>query len=63
MGKNITSIMVQWTDDTGYHASQTFAQSEMDDFFRWLINEGFYDDIKISKHFSTSKEVMDRLTS
>lgn len=63
MGKVIDNIAVRYTEDGGLQKGVSFHQTEMDDFFRWLITEGFYDDIKVSKHFTTSKEVMDRLTS
>ena len=32
-----------------------------DEFMRWLVTEGFYDDIQATKRFSVSTEVMNRL--
>lgn len=54
----IDNIQVHFTDDD-LTKSETFY--EIDKFFEWLVEKGVYDNIRATKDFSVTKEVMSRL--
>ena len=66
MNRQIDTIEVKLHDpDSGMldHLMFDHSQKESaaDEFMRWLVTEGFYDDIQATKRFSVSTEVMKRL--
>jgi len=40
---------------------KTFYEGQIDEFFHFLVLEGFYDDITIQKRFSIKEEVINRM--
>lgn len=61
--KRIDRIEVEIFEDNAPTRTEMFAgrATSLEEFFQFLIDEGFYDDIQTTKSFSTSKTVMKRL--
>lgn len=57
----IESIIVNFHEEGRYGKEEFQSGQPTDSFFEWLIEKGIYDNIRATKDFSVTKEVMSRL--
>ena len=61
--KRVRNIEVRYEEESGNTTTDKYFRepNPVDDFLHWLVVEGFYDDISVTKKFNLTDEVIKRM--